>query len=120
MKALILEDDPICAAAARALFTRLGYAVITRQSVSAARGAHLADDPIDLYLIDVNVPVTAVSKRNGSGLLYARWVLYRHPKARVIVWSADDHSEATAKVGALFVLKGANVMGSLERAVRGT
>lgn len=118
-KALILEDDPICSVGAEILLERLGYTVVTRQSVSAARGAHLIDGPFDLYIVDVNVLETAVSKRSGSGLAFVRWLRVRRVVTRVIVWSADDHRMAAEKHGALFVLKYANVMGALERAVRG-
>lgn len=101
-RALLLEDDAICAAVAGALLKAPGFDVTRRRSAKAARAACVRR--FALYLVDVGVPASE-SGGEGDGLAFVTWVRAREPSARVIVWSAADHSATARELGAAFVLK---------------
>jgi DNA-binding NtrC family response regulator len=115
-RALLLEDGGTCARAATVLLQRQGFTVTHRRSAKAARAA-CASVFFELYLIDVGV-LGAESGGEGCGLAFVAWVRGRDPSARVIVWSAEDHSTAAREVGATFVRKDERALATLAALLR--
>jgi hypothetical protein len=77
--------------------------VTHRRSAKAARAACVSVF-FELYLVDVGV-LAAESGGEGCGLAFVAWARARHPSARVVVWSAEDHGAAAREFGAAFVRK---------------
>lgn len=114
-RALLLEDDAICAAVATGLLEAQGFAVTRWRSAKAARAACVRR--FALYLVDVGVPASE-SGGEGDGLAFVAWLRAREPSARVIVWSAADHGAAARELGAAFVLKDKQAMARLAALLR--
>jgi DNA-binding NarL/FixJ family response regulator len=110
-RALLLEDGGTCARAATALLKAHGFVVVHRRSAKAARAACIMI-VFELYLIDVGVPASE-SGGEGCGLAFVAWARARHPSARVVVWSAEDHGAAARELGAAFVRKDEQVLTTL-------
>lgn len=114
-RALLLEDDAICAAVATSLLEAQGFTVTHWRSAKAARAA--CTRRFALYLIDVGVRASE-SGGEGDGLAFVTWLRVREPSARVIVWSAADHGARARELGADFILKDEQAMAGLAALLR--
>ena len=98
-KVLLLEDDTLTLELlARQLRTRLPQAtVLTARTVAEAQ-QHLADGPIDFFLLDVVVP-------DGSGIDFLCHVQTTQPEALVVMMTAQALGEYRAAAEHLGVLR---------------
>jgi DNA-binding response OmpR family regulator len=98
MKILLVEDDRRVAARLIEVLQDDGYEVTWCQSAREAR--LLVANHFDAFVFDVDLG------HGPTGLDLAMEVRSAHPSAPIVVWSGNDHSCATAALGATFVLKG--------------
>jgi len=103
---LVVDDDPDVLTAARLLLRQHFERVLTSQDPEAIR-AYLADEPIDVFLLDMNF---AIGRNTGAeGLRWLNTILGHDPDAVVILMTAfgdlNTAVRAMREGAADFVLK---------------
>lgn len=88
---------------AKATLESCGFVVTHCRSAKAARAACLRS--FEFYLVDVSVPASESGRAEGDGLAFVALVRAQVPTARVLVWSAEDHSAKAKALGVDFILK---------------
>jgi DNA-binding response OmpR family regulator len=92
---LIVEDEPILAIEMQDIIERAGYAVCGPHLTLSAARAHLADEPIDAAVLDVNLgggdsiyPLADELAARGTPFIFAtgngRWVDRRYAHVPVV------------------------------------
>lgn len=99
---LIIEDESSLRTALFRILDRKGYNVITANRIEEAKIVIQGDSPIDLALIDLNLP-------DGDGLEFMDTLKKQHPNAEVIILTGHGSIEtaisATQKGAFHFVTK---------------
>lgn len=80
LKVLVVDDEPELSAMLIEYLGRHGFLVCAAADAAAAR-SKLAQDRVDLVIMDVNMP-------GESGLSLARWMREAHPDIRLIMLTA--------------------------------
>ena len=100
MKILSIEDSAIAQRNLRRLVTSMGYEFL--EATELAQGYRLAQTPVDLILLDVNLP-------DGNGLDLARRLRGEHIPTPIIILTGDvlrySHEDALQAGANEFVSK---------------
>ena len=100
MKILSIEDSAIAQRNLRRLVTSMGYEFL--EATEIAQGYTLAQTPVDLILLDVNLP-------DGNGLALARRLRAEHIRTPIIILTGDvlrySHEDALQSGANEFVSK---------------
>ena len=83
MKVLIVDDHPIVVSGFKSLLESDGTIEVLEANDAASAQRLLADQPVDLCVLDVNLP-------GPSGFILARQILTANPDARILMFSMND------------------------------
>lgn len=120
-RALIVEDDPLCAKGAVEILKIAGY---VSEVTTSERGAKCSVNSFsyDLYLIDVQIYDTGHHKDRADGLSFAADLRRQSPKVKIVVWTSSEDSALpvrAAAIGVDFVPKDGHALTRLYVIARG-
>ncbi len=105
-RVLILDDESSLRTALFRVFDRKGLNVLTANRIEEARTLCQADTPIDLAIVDLNLP-------DGDGIEFMSWLKSQHASCEVIILTGHGTIEsairATQKGAFHFVTKPFNL-----------